>query len=230
VCLPAEQAVALPAGVPFAHGACVGIPVLTAWRALSLGRDVRGATVLVSGGAGAVGHYAVQIAKLRGATVIATVGSDANVAHARAAGADVVLRHDAPDLAARVLAANGGQRVQRAVEVEFGLNVAWLPDVVAPEGEIHVYGSAARMDASLPVQRLMLAGLTLHFRSVYLLPPDVRAQAIAEVCDWLGRGALAHRIAHRFALAHIADAHAAVETRTTPGAVIVDVADPERLA
>jgi NADPH2:quinone reductase len=227
VCLPATQAVSLPAAASFAEGACVGIPVLTAWRAVTLGTDLRGATVLVSGGAGVVGHYAVQIAKLRGARVVATVGSEPNVAQAFAAGADAVVRHDQPDLAARVLEANAGRRVQRAIEVEFGLDAAWLPDVVEPEGEVYVFGSAARMEPTLAVQRYMMAGLTLHFRSVYLLPGEVRARAIVEVTDWLAQRRLVHRVAGRFPLERVADAHAAVEYRARPGAVLVDVAGLE---
>ena len=124
VTLPSKQAVPLPAETDFAAGACLGIPALTAHRGVTLFGPVNGLNVLVQGGAGAVGHYAVQIAKSKGATVIATVSSDTKANHARTAGADHVINYRTENVAERVKALTerpwrrshrrGGYRGQRA--------------------------------------------------------------------------------------------------------------------
>src|SRR5207253_10076444 len=97
IALPSAQAVALPRNTDYAAGACLGIPALTALQAVRLAQPQRESVVLVSGGAGAVGHYAVQFAKARGARVLATVSGDAKASHARAAGADSVINYRTED-------------------------------------------------------------------------------------------------------------------------------------
>ncbi|MBI2360745.1 MAG: NADPH:quinone reductase, partial [Deltaproteobacteria bacterium] len=102
VVVPSQQAVHLPDSVSFAEGACLGIPGMTAHRCVFVDGPVRGKTVLVTGGAGCVGHYAVQFAKWGGASVIATVSSEKKAAHARAAGADYTINYREEDVAGRV--------------------------------------------------------------------------------------------------------------------------------
>lgn len=119
IVVPAEQAVPLPRNTTFEQGACLGIPALTAWRALTTDGGVAGRTVLVTGGAGAVGHYAIQFAKLLGAAqVITTVSSALRVDHASRAGADVVVYCRSEPVVERVRAATGGKGVDRIVEVD----------------------------------------------------------------------------------------------------------------
>ena len=120
ITLPAALAVPLPDQVGFEQGACLGIPVMTAHRALFADGPIAGKTVLVTGGAGVVGHYAIQLAKWAGARVVTTVSSDAKAAHASAAGADIVINYRSEDVAARIKSASGG--VDRIVEVDFGKN------------------------------------------------------------------------------------------------------------
>ena len=126
----------LPDDTGFDAGACLGIPALTACTRLLTDGGVAGQRVLVTGGAGAVGHYAIQFARLLGAAqVIATVSSDAKAAHARAAGADATVNYRAEDVAARVLDLTGGAGVDRVVEVDLAGNGPLLPRICAHGGD-----------------------------------------------------------------------------------------------
>src|SRR3569623_2384155 len=121
--LPAGQAVPLPESVPDEAGACFGIPALTAMHAVLTNGGMQGRSVLVAGGAGAVGHYAVQFAKQLGAAkVVATVGNDATAQLAREAGADIVVDYKREDVVARVMEATGGAGVARIIEVDVAAN------------------------------------------------------------------------------------------------------------
>lgn len=225
VVVPQAQAVPMPQQLSFEEAACLGIPALTAWRAVAHGEDVQGATVLVCGGAGAVGHYAVQFAKCRGARVIATAGGAASMGHAQSAGADVVLDYRRDDLAGAVLKATGGAGVQRVIEVEFGLNHERLLPALQQEGTWYVYGSAARMTPAINVQPLMMRGVSLHFRSVYLMPDAVRAAAIEDIHRLVREGRLRHAVGAVFPLQQVAQAHEAVEQRRVLGNVVVRLPD-----
>src|SRR6478752_30346 len=121
----AEQLVTpLPDQLSFAEGATLGIPAMTAWCSIFADGPVTGKTVLVTGGAGAVGHYAVQFAKWGGAKVIATVSTEAKAEQARLAGADLVINYRNDDVIAKVLAFTGQRGVDRVVDVDFGGNIA----------------------------------------------------------------------------------------------------------
>ena len=108
----------------FAEGATLGIPCMTAWCCLFGDGPIAGKTVLVTGGAGAVGHYAVQLAKWGGARVIATVSTSAKAEQARLAGADLVIDYKTEDVVARTMAFTGQRGVDRVVDVDFGGNIA----------------------------------------------------------------------------------------------------------
>ncbi|HKU06843.1 MAG TPA: NADPH:quinone reductase, partial [Bradyrhizobium sp.] len=94
----------LPDNLSFAQGATLGIPCMTAWTCLFCDGPIAGKTVLVTGGAGAVGHYAVQLAKWGGAQVIATVSSAAKAEQARLGGADLVVNYKTEDVVAKAMA------------------------------------------------------------------------------------------------------------------------------
>ena len=221
ICLPADQAVALPQAVPLETGAVLGIPGLTACHAVFGGGDVAGKTVLVQGGAGTVGLLAVQLAKWGGAHVIATARGD-GMAAARDAGADAVIDYTAGDLAAQILSANHDAPVTRIIEVEFGLNVAVDVEVIAPNGTIAAYGSARDMSPQLAFGPMLFKAVTIDILLIYLLPPNERTQAIQRLHTALEQGALKCPIAETFALADCAAAHMAVEGGTRAGAILVD--------
>jgi NADPH2:quinone reductase len=220
IVLPAAQAVRLPEAVDFAAAACLGIPALTAWQAVTMDGGVAGQTVLVQGGSGAVGHYATQIAKLQGATVIATA-SAAKAAHARAAGADAVIDYKAEDVAARVRDLTGGRGVDRVIEVDLAANSAKDQELVRANGTIVIYGSGG--PPVVPFVPAIIKNLTYRFFIVYNQPPDVREHALAGLTALLAQGRLAHPIGARFPLEKIAAAHEAVEQAKVTGNVIVDL-------
>jgi NADPH2:quinone reductase len=223
VVLPARQAVPLPAGVPDEAGACLGIPALTALQAVRLAGGVQGQSVLVAGGAGAVGHYAIQCARLLGAAqVLATVSSDEKAAIAREAGADLAIDYRREDVAARVREATGGAGVDRIIEVDIAANAALDAQCLKPGGVCAVYGSGAGQ-FSLPFFPLIVKNIALHFFIVYHLSDADRAAAEAQLGQWLQAGALQHRIAERVPLADLVRAHELVESGRVVGNVVVQV-------
>jgi len=220
VALPAERAVPLPENVSFEVGACVGIPLLTAYRAATFDGSVKGETVLVAGGAGAVGHYAVQLAKRAGAQVIATVSSPVKAAEAKAAGADIIINYRQEDVAERVTATVGRNRVDRVIETNLVANADGYVRYLRPEGNVIVYGSDDWTVAP-PMSEYLFHGIRLTFFIVINLPAAVRAKAHAEVDGLLREGALKHRIAARFSLREIAAAHEAVEAGAIGNVIVV---------
>ncbi len=223
IALPQQQAVALPDGVPGEAAACFGIPALTALHALLVDGGVAGKTVLVAGGAGAVGHYAVQFARRLGAAqVITTVSSPEKAAVAAEAGADVVIDYRRENAAERVLAATGGRGVDRVIEVDVVANAALDMEAGRPGGEWIVYGSGA-VQITLPFFALGLRHPRITVFIVYALSDDDRAAAIATLHRFLAEGGLIHRIAERLPLARIADAHERVEQGRAIGNIVLAI-------
>ena len=224
VCLPQAQAVALPEGVDGAAGACLGIPALTALHAVLMDGGVAGKTVFVAGGAGAVGHYAVQTASQLGAArVIASVSTPEKAALAREAGADEIVFYKTEPLADRVLALTHGLGVDRIIELDFAANAEADLKMLRPGGECVVYGSGAPM-MQLPFFPLIARNLQLKFFIVYNLAPPDRERAVATLTRMLQRGALRHNVAARLPLADIAAAHELVESGRAAGNVVLQVA------
>jgi NADPH2:quinone reductase len=223
IVLPAAQAVHLPDNVDYAVGACLGIPALTAIQAIRLAQAGPGATVLVAGGAGSVGHYAIQLAKLRGARVITTISNDAKAAHARAAGADEVINYRTEDVGERVRTLTSGRGVDAVIEVDLSRNARFYPAVLRPYATVVIYGMSAN-ESTLPSLWLMQNSGTLRLFLVYELTAADRAAGIAEVNDLLKQGRLVHTIARRLPLESIAEAHDIVERGDVIGNVVLDVA------
>jgi NADPH2:quinone reductase len=218
VCLPSEQAVPLPASASLELGACLGIPALTAHRCLDAGvSSRRGAMVLVAGGAGAVGHFAIELARRMGAHVIATARSDEKARLARAAGAELVV-DPRDDDAAQQIRAHAPDGVDRIVEVAPAANVALDLAVAAQHGVIAAYATDGEL--SVPTPALLHANLTLRFLRIYDTPPMQLVRHVAGVSAAVRAGQLTPLPIHRFALADIAAAHEAVEAGVT-GKVVV---------
>ena len=218
----AEQLVTpLPDQLSFAEGATLGIPGMTAWCALFADGPIADKTVLVTGGAGAVGHYAVQLAKWGGARVIATVSSDAKAEQARAAGADLVINYKSEDVAAEALAFTEGRGVDRAVEVDFGGNLATTLKLMAMNSSIAIYATNGNRTPVVPVRELMEKCIVTRALVLYALPWPLLAAAQADMSKWLAAGPRLHNIAARYPLAETAEAHLAVEKGDKLGTVIV---------
>lgn len=223
ICLPEPQAVRLPDNVPGEAGACLGIPALTALHAVLTDGGVEGQRVLVAGGAGAVGHYAVQFARLLGARqVITTVSSPAKAALARAAGADVVIDYRTESVVDRVREATQGHGVDRVIEVDVAANAAIDMEVVRPDGQWVVYGSGARQ-FTLPFFPMIARNFGVRFFIVYHLNDADRRRAVEVLTDCLRRGLLQHNIAVKLPLASIAQAHRAVESGAASGNVVLSI-------
>jgi NADPH2:quinone reductase len=141
VVVPSEQAVLLPENTDFAAGACLGVPAMTAHHCVFKDGAVTGKTVLVAGGAGAVGNYAIQLAKWGGATVIATVSSAEKAEIAKTAGADYIVNYKAEDVVARIKEFTGGKGVDRVIEVDFAGNLEINLKAIKRNGTIATYAS-----------------------------------------------------------------------------------------
>jgi NADPH2:quinone reductase len=214
----------LPDDLSFAAGATLGIPCMTAWCSLFGDGPLTGQTVLVTGGAGAVGHYAVQLAKWGGARVIATVSSPTKDMEARLAGADLVVNYRTEDVGARVMEFTGRRGVDRLVDVDFGGNLATTLRIMAFNSTIAVYATNGNRTPAIPMRELMEKCIALRALVLYALPPELLAAAQADISKWLAGGPRIHNIAAQFALSDTAQAHLAVEKGDKLGTVIVDCA------
>ncbi len=222
IVLPAEQAVRLPANVGMEAAACLGIPAFTAYQAVDLAGVGEGSTVLVAAGAGAVGHYAIQFAKRAKASVITTVSSPAKAALARQAGADHVIDYRQENVGERVMAVTGRRGVDAVIEVDLAANARLLPDLLAPNGVVAIYGSGAPV-ASIPFQFMLQNSIALKFFLVYLMPSALRERASADITRMLERDELIHNVAQTFELGDIVAAHEAVEAGKAMGNIVVRV-------
>jgi NADPH2:quinone reductase len=223
VVLPSNQAVPLPDNVDLAAGACLGIPALTAYNAVTVNGGVLNQVVLVAGGSGAVGHYAIQLAKIKGARrVIATVSGTEKAILAREAGADIVFNYRTDDLPATIQEVTEGQGIDRIIEVDFAVNVDKDIEVLKPGGEVVVYGSSAP-DIRVPFSASIRKGLRITFFIVYSLSMEVRERAILDLTAMMREYLIHHNIAARFPLTQIAEAHDLVENGQAKGNVILMV-------
>ena len=223
VALPSEQAVHLSDNVDFATGACLGIPALTAHYGLFADGPITGQTVLISGGSGAVGNAAVQLAKWGGATAITTVSSSNKAEVARAAGADYVLNYRDEDVQARIKDITAGKGVDRIFEVAFASNLALDLAVLKQSSVIATYGSDAEREPRIPFGTLLSNDITVRFILVYLLKGQLRRQGIDDVNTSLAAGKLKPLVAQHYPLEQIKAAHKAVESGQIVGNVVVDV-------
>jgi len=235
VVVPVERVVALPDGESFDTGASLGIPALTAHRALTAHEDgparlapgaLDGRVVLVTGGAGAVSHAAIQLAVWAGATVLTTVSGAAKAALAQAAGAHHVINYREEDVPARVreISPRGADViVDVAVVANIGDDIA----AIAPGGTVAVYAVDTDEPLTMPVRPAMTPNLRLQFVLTYTVTNQQKADAVAAVSAALADGALRVGEEHglpitRFPLAETAAAHDAVEAGTV-GKVLIDI-------
>jgi NADPH2:quinone reductase len=214
--LPARQAAPLPDGASFELGASLGVPAMTAHCCVLADGPVRGQTVLVAGGAGAVGHFAIELAKRAGARVVTTVSSPDKAALAEKAGADLVVNYRSPGAVEQVKAFGP---VDRVIEVALGANLELDLAVARPHATIVTY-AAEPANPVLPVRACMTANITLEFVLFYGVPMDSLDQAAANISAALAAGGLTGLPVHKFPLADIAAAHEAAEAGAV-GKVIV---------
>jgi len=212
-----RQAVPLPDGPSFDLGASLGVPAMTAHYCLFCDGPVNGQTVLVAGGAGAVGHYAIELAKRAGARVIATVSGPEKAVLAEKAGADLVVNYRTADAAQQIRAF--APAVDRVIEVALGANLA-LDLALARPGTTVVTYAAEAADPVLTVRACMTANVTLRFVLLYGVLAAALDRAAADITAALAAGDLTGLPVHKFPLDAIAAAHEAAEAGTL-GKIIV---------
>ena len=220
VALPSHQAVEMPDSVSFREAACFGIPAMTAWTAVFRDGPVAGKTVLVTGGAGTVGRYAIQMARLGGARVITTVSSAEKAAHSTA---EEWINYRDGDPAEAVLEMTGGAGVDRIVDVDFAANQAMALKVIKPGGAIAAYASVSEREPVLSFYPFMFKNVTLHMLIVYQRDRATHARGAADLTDWLAEGRLSHAVVPGGTLRDIVKAHERVETGAKLGTVVLDI-------
>ncbi|WNZ21850.1 NADPH:quinone reductase [Leptolyngbya sp. NK1-12] len=222
VVVPSNQAVPLPGTTDFAEAACLGVPAMTAHHCLFKDGAIEGQTVLVTGGAGAVGYYAVQLAKWGGAQVITTVSSEVKAKAARAAGADHVLNYKTENVVEQIRDITGHRTgIDRVVEVDFAGNLSMNLAVLKTNSVIATYASDSDFNAQIPFYSLIYKNLTVHYVLVYAMSEAAHRAAIQDITTCLTTGILKHQIAHRYSLDQIATAHEMQESGTVTGKLVI---------
>lgn len=222
VCIDSRRAPELPKEAGFDIGACLGIPAMTAHRCVFADGAVNDQAVLITGGAGRVGHYAIQWAAQSGARVIATASSEHDQQACMDAGAIAVVNHRAPGWGKMAVQANGDERIDRVIDLEFGVNLGEVLDAVKTSGKIVTYGSAREVEPVLPFYRMMFMDLVVRMVIVYDMPESAKDAAIKDINDALTYNRLVHRIAKSYPLSQIASAHELIEAGEVRGCVLID--------
>lgn len=216
--VPAEQAVALPDGVSAELGASLGVPAMTAHRCLFADGPVQDAAVLVAGGAGAVGHFAIELAKHAGARVVTTVSGPQKAELAARAGADLVVNYRDQSAAGQIRAF--AARMDRIVEVALGANLQLDLAVSGPQTHLVDY-AAEPQDPVLPVRACMTANITMRFVLLYGVPRPALLRGAADISRALADGALTELPVTKFGLDEVAAAHDAVEAGAVGKVIVV---------
>lgn len=223
VALDGRRAAVLPDAASFETGACLGIPAMTAHRCVFADGPVDGSTVLVTGGAGRVGYYAVQWAAMNGARVIATASNEADSAACREIGAAAVVNHRQAGWSEAVLDANHGKPVDRVIDVEFGANLGEVLKLIRTGGTIATYSSTRVPKPELPFLQMMYQDLTLRLVIVYAMPEKAKKEAVDAINLALAGNRLVHRVAEILPLSDIARSHELIESGNVRGCVVLDV-------
>ncbi len=223
VAIDERRAPVLPDAASFKVGACLGIPAMTAHRCVFADGDVSGQTILVTGGAGRVGYYAIQWAKQAGATVIATASNGADKAACEAAGAHHVVNHRDKDVIGAITTTTKGEPVDRIVDVEFGANLPISIEVLRVGGTIATYSSTQISEPKLPFFQMMYKDITVRMVIVYAMPEAAKRHAIDDIDAALKANKLQHRIAQALPLADIVKANEIIEQGSIRGAVVLTI-------
>lgn len=222
IALPSKLAPALPETVDFNIGACLGIPAMTAHRCVTAEGSVSGKTLFITGGAGRVGNYAIQFAKLAGAKVITTAGSNSSKEDCLAAGADVVIDHPNQNTLAELMELSDGQGVDHVIEGDFAANLENILDGIRVGGVICAYASMSNMNPTIPFYRMMYRDIHLRCVFLYELPGSAIELAITDINRALSNKQLIHRVAAHLPLANTAEAHRLIESGKPRGCVVLD--------
>jgi len=223
VAIDASRAAKLPDNTSFEIGACLGIPAMTAHRVVMSDGDLNEQTVLITGGAGRVGYYAIQWAKIAGAKVITTASNPEDEAACLAAGADLVVNHREMNWGDKVQEVNNGEKVDRVVDVEFGFNLPEVLKCIRIGGVIATYGNTQIKEPKLPFFQMMFMDLTIKMTIVYAMPEAAKQHAMDDIFDKLSNDQLQHRVTHVLPFNEMARSHELIEKNGLRGSVVVNV-------
>ena len=223
VCVPSKQAVWMPDNASYEIGAMMGIPAMTAHRCVCADGNLDGQILLITGGSGRVGYYAIQWAKYFGATVIATASSPESMEYCKKAGSDFVIGHPSDETATEILDFTNGEKVDRVVEGDFGINLLPVLGVLKTSGTIATYSSMTDMNPTIPFVRMMFMDITIKMVLVYAMPWEAKQEAIKDITTILSDGEFDHRVAATFPLEKSAKAHEEIEKSNNYGSVIISI-------
>lgn len=224
VVVPTYKAVSLPKWFDFAAGASLGVPAMTAHFSVFSDGPIAGKTILIHGGAGAVGMYAIQLAKWRGAQAIATVSNEEKAEIATQCGADHVLNYRQEDIVARVRELVGKRGCDRIVDVALAINMDINAKVVARNGVIAAYESGNAPQVTIPFYDLLYKNAALRTVLVYAMDEEAHTAAARDINRAIMDGALQAKIAAHYPLTETAQAHNALDSGQLIGKVVIDVA------
>ena len=221
--IDSKLAVYLPDQASYEIGACIGIPVMTAHRCIFADGPVKGKNILVTGGAGRVGYYAIQWGKLFGARVIATASNNDDKKACLDIGADGVVNHREEEWELSALDANHGEKFDRVVDVEFGANLENTLNILKTGATIATYSSTQDPNPKIPFLKMMYMDLTVRLVIVYAMPEKAKNDAIKDINDKLSSNELSHRVAKSYHLDDIAKGHELIESNSSRGCVLINI-------
>lgn len=222
VVVPSHKAVSMPQNLEFAAGASLGVPAMTAHFLVFSDGPVVGKTILIHGGAGAVGLYAIQLAKWGGAkTILATVSNDKKAAIAQQMGADHVINYRQEDVVKRVREWVGNKGCDRILDVALAANIHLNSELIAHNGVIAAYESGDAPNVEIPFYDLLYKNATLRTVLVYAMSDEAHAAAARDINQAIADGAITHLIAAHYPLAETAAAHDAVDSGTLMGKAVI---------
>ena len=223
ISLPEFQAMKINNEVSYGSAACMGIPASTAYYGLLANGPIKNKTVLISGGAGAVGFYGIQIAKLSGANVITTISNDEKAEIANNAGADKIINYKKENVLKEIMEYTENDGVDRIFEVEFGGNLPINEKIIKPNGVIAAYGSMAEMEPKLPFYNLMFKGVKIDTFLIYSIEKKFREEILNGLSELLNQNSLKHMISQTYSIDDVVNAHEAMESGSVIGNIVIEI-------
>ena len=205
------------------QGACLGIPVMTAYRCLFSDGPIKGKVIYIVGGAGVVSNYAIQLAKWGGAKVITSVSSSEKYQYAKEAGADEIINYRSQNVKDEILRITNSEGVDRIIEVDFGNNLSASADILKEGGVNVMYAYSNQPQIPLPIMSFMTKNITLKFTLVYSISSNERQEVLSGIQSWLDQTQPIFNIAKKFELKDIVQAHELVESGKKIGHVLLEI-------
>jgi len=217
------MAQSLPEKLNYDQGACLGIPVMTAYRCLFSDGPIKDKVIYIVGGAGVVSHYAIQLAKWGGAKVITSVSSKEKYTAAKDAGADEVINYRSHNVTDEIMKLTNSKGVDRIIEVDFGNNLNTSANLLKEGGISVMYAFSNQPAIPLPIMSFMTKNITLKFTLVYSISPQERQEVLQGMQQWLDQTNPIFNIAEKYELKDIIQAHELVESANKIGHVVLQI-------